>query len=187
MLGAPQVEVGDTERDTFYHKLASGQISQADQSQMLQLITLPAFNGGGQYNFEPSFQKINTNHGRKILAFTGGFGFNNAAGMSSDHLRALLETYPTPIEFANPEAQMIDALIRSGNPEEKVKQYQADFEDFKQSVYGKRYEYAQALDMLKDQAIQATETRSQAEISPLEDSMAYWAPEAKAAYQDTEE
>lgn len=185
VLSIKTVEVTDAERQAFFDQLNSGQITAQDQSRMLQQISLPGSQGGGRYNFEPSFQKINNDHGRKILAFTGGFGFYNSASMSSDHLRYLLETCPTPLEFASREADMLQTLIRSGNSPAKIDAYREDLETFKQSVYGKRYEYAQALDALKTQAttMQQSSSATPTELSPLDDSMAYWAPEAKQNFQ----
>lgn len=197
------VTIRDEDRAQFYEDLQSGALDPVAQSHLLQNIGLPS--GSPEHpNTQPVMDKLaEDRHLMKILAYTGGLGAdttnNIRPGMPvteqfNTTLRTLLQRYPTPIEFAAREEYMMNSLERAGNSPAKLAEYEDSFETFKETVYGKRYEYFKALGVLRDQALQyslakqaeADRPRREAELRQLQTPVSlpdqdspYAPPEAK--------
>ncbi len=183
MLANKSVTVSSEERSRALHDLESGAFSEEKQSQILQSIATP-IGRPGQENYGPTLLKIGGHQPAKILAFvTMGARAADAVGQepsinaeSERRLKLLLSEYPTPIEFAPREEAMMARLQEVGNTPAKLAQYRESFEHFKEAVYGKRYEYYQALEVLKDDAAkqyfaeqnEADRPRREAELRQLQ-------------------
>lgn len=164
----PSVTVSDAERNKFYDALTSvnsDQITPAIESKLLQNIMLPS-GPTGRENYAKVFTKIDTPHGLTILNyFTGNFGSHQASQPTPDTLASLLKSYPTPVEFAPRGEILINSLKERNIPGPEIDQFEDGLEAFQKAVYGKRYEYYQALNELRDQAYSRAKTHADAEAS----------------------
>lgn len=183
MLINKSVTIDDEERSRALHDLESGAFSEEKQSQILQSIATPV-GKSGQENYGPTLLKISGRQPTKILAFiTMGAQAADAVkaeptidAESERRLKLLLKECPTPIEFAPHEEAMMTRLQEVGNSPAKLAQYEESFELFKEAVYGKRYEYYKALEVLKDSATkqalaeqnEADRPRREAELRQLQ-------------------
>lgn len=193
------VAIRDEDRAQFYEALQSGALDPVAQSHLLQNIDLPS--GTPEHeNLHPVMSKLSKDrHLMKILAYTGGLGADTTNNIQPGMpitaqfdatLHTLLQRYPTPIEFAAREDYMMSSLEHAGNLPAKLAEYEDSFETFKETVYGKRYEYFKALDVLKDQALQhslaqhaeADRPRREAELRALQTPVGL--PDTDSPYAD---
>lgn len=165
-ISQSSVSVSDAERNSFYNALASvdsDHITPATESKLLQNIMLPSGQPGHE-NYTGVFSKINTPHGLTILKyFTGDFGKHQPSQPAPDTLASFLKTYPTPVEFTPRGEVLISSLKERGVPGQEIDQFEDSLESFQKAVYGKRYEYFQALNELRDQAHNRAKTHADAE------------------------
>lgn len=183
MLHNNHINLTDTDRIKALDDLYSGKFSASEQSQILQSVDLPV-GKPGQENYAPTLLKISDRQPSRILAFAT-FGpeaanaIHDASTINDEfqhRLQMLLRKYPTPLEFAPVEESMMQRLRDAGNSPAKLSQYEDTFEQFKQDVYGERYDYYKALEVLKDQALQqhlaeqsaADRPRREAELQELQ-------------------
>lgn len=210
-LDQDRVEISDGMRDEFCHKLAShesvGGFTDAQLSNLLQNIALPEQNAYGDQDLQKVFNTVNDKHGLAIIGFVTGAG--NPQQVSAESLAAVYNIAPTPIEFEAQSRNLLQALRDAGNTGLKVAEYEDDLEKFQDKIYGKRYEYYQALDYLRDHGYKQNRERARAEAtakgaeelhrmyaaqsSPemqarigrhLQESQGYASPESNAAFPD---
>lgn len=165
-LAQPSVAVSPEERQGFYDGLTrvdEQKITPQIQSQILQAIQLPS-GPNNQPNYPKVFERINNRHGLTILNFAGQFQ-QKPDQLTPYYLESFLQVYPTPIEFAPRGAELIQTLKDNDIAPLKIDQYEDDLVTFQQNVYGKRYEYYQALEQLKEQAYQGAKSRADAEVA----------------------
>lgn len=160
ILGQNPPAASDEQRQQVYQQINDGVIAPAVESRALQCIT-PPYGRPGKENYGPIIARIGDKHGLKILAYTAGADIASVNRIRDDEtinsyyeqmLQSLVRACPTPVEFAEREKTMLDDLKRAGNPPSKIAEYENDFERFKHSVYGKRYEYHQAYQQLEAKA-----------------------------------
>lgn len=210
VLNQKVVTVTPSETAQFYQAMNDGRLNDAAQSQLLQQIP-SAFGAANQPNYQGVFEQVRDKHGMKILAFAAGLPpeiVNStvaASTLTGDHIQlfnSLMQQCPTPIEFASREEDLMNRLSAAGNSNAKLAQYEDAFERFKQAVYGKRYEYYQALDVLKNKALQehmrqideADRPRREAElrrlqtpIAPLDEDDSYASPEQRRFFHGNDQ
>ena len=166
VLKEASVEVSDDERNAFLDRLTSvneDAITPVMQSQLLQEIALPS-GKKGQENYPKVFDRINHRHGLTILRFAGNYQADGSQ-LDANFLQDFLGKYPTPIEF-EPRAQALIERLQENNVHPlKISQYEDDLITFQKDVYGKRYQYNQALKELQEQAYSRARTRGSAEVA----------------------
>lgn len=171
MFGAQGVEITAEDHDKFLDSLQSGEYSSPDkQSQLLRNI-VPPVGQPGHEDYGPVMVKISGKQPAKIMAYAlrGSNGANQIRGeqridnMFQHELQMFMGAFPTPVELAPVEQQMMNALAIAGNGPDKLQEYRDSFEHFKQSVYGKRYEYYQALESLQGEAQSRAKQQADAE------------------------
>lgn len=183
IIGQKDITVSPAETAQFYAALEDGTLDEAKQSDLLKQTPSPFF-VNGRPNYHGVFSQVRDKQGMRILGFAtqGIDGFNRAGAapeLTTEHTRmfdALMRAYPTPIEFAQCEKSLIANLRRVGNDETKIAEYEESLDRFKPAVYGKRYEYYQALEVLKDKAqkshldaaLAADQPRREAELHQLQ-------------------
>lgn len=136
----------DTARENFYGWLNNHQLTPVEESQFLQTIGTPMFSENG--NPEQTLSKLSSAHERGILADMSGRGFDQRDQVNTSDLEAVLDRYPTPIEFQAAEAKFLDGLV---SPKKRA-EYTQDLEIFKAKFYGKRQEYHEAWQKLEQDA-----------------------------------
>lgn len=156
LFSAHRVQVGKAEREDFYQKVASGEISALEESEVLQNIATPLDVGVPHQQVLAGMQD---KHERRILAEMSGTGFDNWQYVNPNALSATMAKYPTPVEFAPAEEEMLEA-IRLHNSPAKYQEYREAMESFKQKFYGKRYEYHKAFQSLQGKAEQFTQAQT---------------------------
>lgn len=146
VLEEPDIQIPDDARDAVYKALASHEIDDTRKSSVIQEIVTP-------YHRDPekAMDSLNSKHELRILASMSGTGFDYWESASIFDLQNVLRQYPTPYELAADEADFLED-IRANNSPQKYAQYQEAMENFKQKVYGKRYEYYKAMESLQQKA-----------------------------------
>lgn len=145
VLGHPDVDVTEEERERFYRMVTNGQISGTDFSQIIASIKGPLENDGA----EAVLPKItDDNHEKRILAYMSGLGFDNFEQIRAETVVDFLEKYPTPPSFLSAKSDFLEAIKRS-NPEAKYQEYVQAMADFCLDIYGKKQEYYEQTEELK--------------------------------------
>lgn len=152
------------EQIEFYDKIINGDLNtDAARSKLLQKIQ-PAYGADDAPDYQSIFNKINTLHGLTILNYAGGYGASgNLAQLSAPYLYDFYKKYPTPIEFQSKAASLINDLVNANTAPQTIEQYKTDLEEFQKAVYGKRYEYYQAMQNLINEAAHFSLERYDAE------------------------
>lgn len=184
ITGRDVTEVGDSvtsagARETVYSWINNGQLTPSHESQLLQTIAPPMHTRSG--SFEKTFGDLSSPHERGILTFASGRGFNNRSQADVSDIQAVLNRYPTPVEFQAVEDELLDSIRRApNNPPEKVAEYQKDFAEFKRKFYGKRQEYHEAWQRLEQEA-RASQAADQRFLERMQsEGMDYQSPEVRA-------
>lgn len=164
-LFTPDATIDPASQAQAYELINNRTFDSAAESQLLQGIALPSQIRGSSP--EQVFRQIDDRHSRRILAFMNHLPDDQQglANISSANLETFLEHYPTPVEFAEPAAEMLER-IRLHNPPAKYQDYLQDMANFAHRVYGKRQEYHQAFQNLRAQA--AAATRQTMPLTPAE-------------------
>lgn len=145
VLGHPEVNVPDEERNKFYRMVSNGQIGRADFAGIIASIKGPLELEGA----EATFAKVATdNYKKRILAYMSGLGFDNYEQVRSETITDFLEKYPTPDSFLSSREDFLNAIKRS-NPEQKYEEYKKAMDEFSASIYGKKEEYYLQAEELK--------------------------------------
>ena len=145
VLGHPDVNVTEADRERFYNMVSNGQISGMDFAQIISSIRGPLESVGKEELFP---KIIDDNHEKRILAYMSGIGFENFEKITPDTLEDFLGKYPNPADFVSAKEDFLNAINRS-NPEAKPQDYKQAMEDYCQDIYGKKYEYFLQIEELK--------------------------------------
>ena len=98
------------------------------------------------------FEKMaDDKHQKRILNCLTGGEWDDYNMSSGDMIDDFLKKYPTPMDVEK-DADEFLRIIGEHNNREKVNEYAEAMEEFKQTVYGKRYEYFKAMKELKKEA-----------------------------------
>ena len=112
-------------------------------------------------------------HQRRILGYMvrdrkGWELYNYTSG---DDIGSFIHDYETPIDFENARENFLK-IIRAGNSQEKIREYEEAMEEFQQRVYGKRYEYYKAMKELHKEAEETYAHRSNSRIERIKSKFA---------------
>lgn len=189
-LEQPQATVSEEERAGFYDALTHDQFDDTAQSHMLQAIALPS-GGPGRENYQKVFDQINDPQSLTIINYIGQLGGGKSQPLTADSLPGFLQACPTPVEFAPRATEMIRIMKADPNiPPLRTAEYEDKLAPIQQSIYGKRYEYYQALQELKEQAYGQARTRANAEAAAqrMSDMQSLQAPaSAERAQQELQD
>lgn len=145
VLGHPEVDVSDEERERFYRMVSNGQIGRSDFAGVVASIKGPLELEGA----EATLKKISTsNFKKRILAYMSGLGFDNYEQVRPEIVKDFLEKYPTPASYLSARDDFLNAIKRS-NPETKYQEYKAAMDEFMLDIYGKKQEYYLQIEELK--------------------------------------
>ena len=98
------------------------------------------------------FDKINTDkHQKKILAYMTGTSWHHLDEVSGHNIAAFLADYPNPIDFESASAEFMEKISEHSTLD-KCREYQESMQDFCRQVYGKKYEYYEAMKELHREA-----------------------------------
>ena len=98
------------------------------------------------------FEKMaDDKHQKRILNCLNGGEWDDYNASSGDMIDDFLKKYPTPMNVEKDADKFLEMLGEDNN-REKVNEYAEAMEKFKQTVYGKRYEYYKAMKELRKEA-----------------------------------
>ena len=153
--------VSSSMRNTFYDRLSNKTIKDADKSEILQYINLPS--GPAEHpNFQKVFNTVNDRHGVTFLSTM--LNIPDTA-VSAGSLATFLNSCPTPVEFKHQSDAFLQKLIDWGNDQLKINEYEDDLKIFQEKIYGKRYEYYEALEYLQEQMQERNRARANAKAA----------------------
>lgn len=90
-------------------------------------------------------------HQKRILNYTLGHEWDDYDNLTSNDMKQFLKTYPTPMDFET-DRKLFLQIIEKHNGERKLQEYTDSMEDFCRAVYGKKYDYYQAIQDLHEKA-----------------------------------
>ncbi len=145
-------------REDFYDRVVSPEFTSADESRLLRNI-VPPFGTPNRPNYQAVFDNIDDKYGQAILSQMAGV---SEAELSPAVLANFLQSAPTPVEFDTKVPEFMEDLMQQ-NLGYEITKYEDRLESFQQQVYGKRYEYYEALKALKQKGYERGRARSSVE------------------------
>lgn len=101
---------------------------------------------------QDTFEKFSDDkHQKRILTYLSGGDWDDYDSASGETVGNFLRVYPTPIDFES-DADRFLKMIGEHNSRQKYDEYAGAMENFKKTVYGKRYEYYKAMKELHKEA-----------------------------------
>jgi serine/threonine protein phosphatase PrpC len=146
-------------KDVFLNELSCGEIPDEEFQEMLQLMAAPSATISRAEANEKSAKTAanffsrevdNNKRVRGLLATFVKEDFSKRDLVEVDDLVAFAKKYPDPIALEENLSKFLD-LVEKRNGSEKRKEYEQDLTLFLEKFYGKRWEYYQKINQLKDQ------------------------------------
>ncbi len=152
VFSEPSVEISEQAQKEVFDTINSNKLNLQSESELLQHIAPPS----KTENSSPKkvFDNLSSLHEKRLLATFSGVGFDNYQDIQPSDVENFLSRFPTPIEFV-PEARKFLEDIEKNNSPKKYQEYLADMEKFKHKIFGKRQEYFDSLQSLKQKARKA--------------------------------
>lgn len=138
-----EVSVGEAEKGRVLKKMRLDKKGCREMERNLLLnIVSPAERPGGH---EKVFSEIKGDkHQMRILGEMTGLEWEDYGDVSKENVEKFMESFPTPIDFEKSKQAFLRD-IEANNSNKKYSEYQEAMEAFSQNVYGKKYEYYQAM------------------------------------------
>ena len=147
-------------KGAFLDELSHEEISDEEFQEMLQLIAAPSATISRAEVNEKSAREaanffsrpeVNNKRVKGLLAMFVKEDFSKRDFVEVDDLVAFAKKYPDPIALEKDLSKFLD-LIERDNGLGKRKEYERDLTLFQEKFYGKRWEYYQKINRLKEQA-----------------------------------
>ena len=141
--------VTEADRDEVLNMMRTNKVPIEMERNLLASIKGP-YNYVGQNGI---FSRIQHDKQQKrILGYMTGMRWGEYDYTSGDNVHDFLQIYPTPIDFEVNSRNFLQ-MIYDYNGEKKAQEYVDSMEEFKRQVYGKKYEYYEAMRELHREAM----------------------------------
>jgi len=156
----PKDEYVSLLREAFFGELSRGEIPDEEFQEMLQLINAPSAaisrgrtNKKAAKTAESFFSRpeVDNKRVRGLLATFVRGSFRERNSVETQDLVAFAEKYPDPIALEKDLSRFLD-LIQRNNGVGKRKEYEQALSLFQKEFYGKRWQYYQQINRLKEMA-----------------------------------
>jgi len=147
-------------KEAFFSELSRGEIPDEEFREMLQLINAPSAaisrgrtNKKAAKTAESFFSRPEVDNKRVrglLAAFVRG-NFKERNSVETQDLVAFAEKYPDPVALEKDLSRFLD-LIQRNNGVGKRKEYEQALSLFQKEFYGKRWQYYQQINRLKEKA-----------------------------------
>lgn len=144
-------EAEDTTFEDRRRLVLQGLRDDGDYYRNLDLRLLQRMNRGNRSDDAIMQGVKNSLRQERILALATDLEWENADAVSVEQLNQFWTKFPTPIEF-EPHAEWFLGEIEKGNDVKKREEYAQAMDEFCHGVYGKQYEYYQAMKALREEA-----------------------------------
>lgn len=141
-------EVTQSDRDAIVENIKNGVDYSDIEKKLLTNIAGPEYSRVGDeivYRPDRVFDEMSDDkHQKRILTYMTGQEWEKYNETDARNIDMFLREYPTPMDFER-DAEDFIQLIEDANGEEKGQEYREAMEQFKHTVYGKKYEYFLAM------------------------------------------
>lgn len=145
ILDDESVQLSDEERETFFRRIFTGQITKADFKGLVDSLPYG--------DFDEVYADIQGDKYKlRIVAYMTGLGFDNYTNVTKESLEKFVKRYPSPGIFEAAKNDFLNAIEES-NPEQKYLNYREKMDEFVHEIYGKKAE----IDDLYDEFVKETE------------------------------
>jgi|GEM_PF-6013151 hypothetical protein len=157
-LGHAYVRVDSDERGHFIDSIAHDEITDKDFTKVLRTIVSPmdrALSSVDEMNrvFDSVTSSYIPEH-RQMMGIVAYFARHNMAdrdNVSTTDLKSFYSEYPDPIVFREPLNNFMSEFSKVNN-DRKVAEYSSSAGKLESSLYGKKYEYFQQIELLEREA-----------------------------------
>jgi len=153
ILGYDEYPIDMATRQNFFESVNEGIYGDKEFSELLNQIKSPIHSNENNIN-NPinTFSAIaNENQQLGIIAALIRGNFNERGNLSPVDLGNFFRRYPNPIELQQ-DANNFMEMISKVNGQQKADEYKRSFNKLQKTVYGKRYDYFNQIEILKSEA-----------------------------------
>ena len=157
-LGHLYVDVEPDERADFIDAMSRGEVTDVDFTKVLRKIASPmdralksddkmdeVFNGVTSDCISGNRQMMG------VVAYFVRHNMSKRNEVNQDDIKEFYSMYPDPIVLKEPVDSFINQLSAVNN-DKKVDEYKSSIDRLEKTLYGKRYEYAKQIELLKNES-----------------------------------
>ena len=157
-LGHLYVRVEQNERNGFIDAISKGEITDTDFTRVLRKIASPMdYALESDDKMDEIFNNVTDDRvpgNRQMMGVVAYFVKHNMSKrneVNQGDLKEFYSMYPDPIALKEPVDSFIDQFSAVNN-DKKVDEYKSSIDRLEKTLYGKRYEYAEQIELLKKES-----------------------------------